>query len=137
MSWMTTSRCPFFERRFTFPWRFLFYVIPWLGAAVALWICCGPEHYPSETDKPPLQQAIELPFWTPLLVMAGLGHLMMGKSSGLLALGLLALGFLTHAGFALSRRSVAALISLFLLHVILAAIGVGGFVHLVASSQCP
>jgi len=129
MSWMTTARCPFFERRFTFPWRLLFYLIPWLGAAVAIWICCGPES-PNETDLSPLQQALALPFWAPLLAILGIGYLVFGEDGGLLAGGLVALVFLTHAGFALSRRSVAALMGLFVLQVILAGIGVGGLVHL-------
>ena len=133
---MTTARCPFFEKRFTFPWRFLFYVIPWLGAAAAIWIFLGPQHYPSETSKPPLQQAIELPFWTPLVVIEGLGYLVFGESAGLPVLGLPALVLLTHAGFALSRRSVAALISHFVLQAILAAIGVGGFLRLVSHFSC-
>lgn len=131
MSWMTTARCPFFEKRSTFPWRLLFYVLPWLGAAAALWICCGPDS-PNETDLSPLQQALALPFLIPLLAVIGLTHLVFGENGGPLAAGLVALGILTHAGFALSRRSVRTLISLFVLQAVLAGIGVRGFLNFVA-----
>ena len=131
MSSMTTARCAFFEKRFTFLWRLLFYVLPWLGAAAVLWIYLGAGS-PNETDPSPLQQALVLPFLTPLLAIVGLTHLVFGEESGPLAGGLVALGFLTHAGFALSRRSVRTLISLFVLQAVLAGIGVGGFLNFVA-----
>lgn len=114
--------------RIRFPWRFLLYLLPWLGACTAIFIACFPEA-PTETADGPVLQAFKLPLETPLLVISGLaGH---GEDfPEPLAMGLLALGFLIHAGFALSRRSAVALMSLFVVQATFVGIGVGAFIHL-------
>jgi hypothetical protein len=130
MPWMTSRRCRFFEKRFSFPWRVLFYLVPWLGAVAVFLVCNFPES-PLETDLSPLQQAFVILLETPVLVSVGPVHLLAGEDGGRLAAGVAALVFFAHAGFALSRQSVVALIFLFMVEVVLVGIGVGGFVHFV------
>jgi hypothetical protein len=118
------------KRDITLKFRVLLYLIPWLCTVAAFFFSLYPESA-HDTAQSPLEQALRLPFWTPLLATLGLaeGFWRMGLShpiAGVIA----ALCLLVHAGIMLSNRRLAPLIGLLAIQVMMLGIAVAGFVHL-------
>jgi len=126
----SARRLPFLNDPIRLRWRFLSYLVPWVVAVAAFFFVLFPEP-PAGTSDSPLQQALQLPVATPLMIALGLAHTF-GRSDfpSQTALWVTVSALLVHGCVLLSRTRLAPLIALLALQLLFFGIAVAGCLQL-------